>query len=141
MAAGDGPASGPGAAAGRGRRQRRPTGEPPPPPRPVAITATAWLALAAGLAVAFVVAQRTLWLRADERAGTWVLRQLAVIRTPWLTEVANGINVAASGWAARRRPRAAGGRTLVGLPARIRAGDTPPLGDGDAAIARPGCPN
>jgi hypothetical protein len=101
VAAGDGPASGPGPAAGRGRRQRRPTGEPPPPQRPVAITTTAWLALAAGLAVAFVVAQRTLWLRADERAGTWVLRQLAVIRTPWLTEVANGINVAGSGWGVR----------------------------------------
>ena len=85
----------------RARRQRRPTGEPPPPPRPVAITATAWLVLAAGLAVAFVVAQRTVWLRADERAGTWVLRQLAVIRTPWLTAVANGINVAGSAWGAR----------------------------------------
>ena len=85
----------------RARRQRRPTGEPPPPPRPVAITATAWLVLAAGLAVAFVVAQHTSGLRADERAGTWVLRQLAVIRTPWLTDVANGINVAGSGWGAR----------------------------------------
>jgi hypothetical protein len=57
--------------------------------------------LAAGLAVAFVVAQHTSGLRADERAGTWVLRQLAVIRTPWLTDVANGINVAGSGWGAR----------------------------------------
>src|SRR5271169_674183 len=83
----------------RARRQRRPTGEPPPPPRPVAITATAWLVLAAGLAVAFVVAQR--WLQADERAGTWVLRQLAAIRTPWLTDAANGISVAGSGWGPR----------------------------------------
>ena len=100
VAAGDGPASGAGAAAGKARRQRRPTGEPPPPPHRVAITTTAWLVLAAGLAVAFVVAQRTLWLRADERAGTWVLRQLAVIRMPWLTEVANRINVAGSFWGA-----------------------------------------
>ena len=29
-----------------------------------------------------------------------MLRQLAAIRTPWLTEVANGINVAGSGWGA-----------------------------------------
>ena len=29
-----------------------------------------------------------------------MLRQLAVIRTPWLTHVANGINVAGSGWGA-----------------------------------------
>ena len=48
-----------------------------------------------------MVAQHTSGLRADERAGTWVLRQLAVIRTPWLTDVANGINVAGSGWGAR----------------------------------------
>ncbi|HYB46261.1 MAG TPA: hypothetical protein VED20_02725 [Streptosporangiaceae bacterium] len=100
VAAGDGPAScPPGPAAGKTHRQRRPTGEPPPPPRPVAITATAWLVLAAGVAVAFVVAQR--WLQADEQAGTWVLRQLAVIRTPWLTDAANGISVAGSGWGAR----------------------------------------
>ena len=90
-----------GAAAVKARRRRRPTGEPPPLPHPVAITTTAWLALAAtGLAGAFVVAQRTSWLRVDDRAGTWVLRQLAVIRAPWLTEVANGINVAGSGWGA-----------------------------------------
>ena len=91
----------PGAAVGKARRRRRPTGEPPPLPHPVAITTTAWLALAAiALAAAFVVAQRTSWLRADDRAGTWVLRQLAVVRTPWLTGVANGINVAGSGWGA-----------------------------------------
>jgi len=91
----------PGAALVKARRRRRPTGEPPPLPHPVAITTTAWLALAAaGLAAAFVVAQRTSWLRVDDRASTWVLRQLAVIRTPWLTGVANGINVAGSGWGA-----------------------------------------
>jgi hypothetical protein len=101
-AAGTGPASlPPGAAIGKTRRQRRPTGEPPPLPHPVTITTAAWLALAAAaLAAAFVVAQRTSWLRADDRAGTWALRQLAAIRTPWLTEVANGINVTGSGWGA-----------------------------------------
>jgi hypothetical protein len=91
----------PGAAVGKAGRRRRPTGEPPPLPHPVAITTTAWLALAAaGLAGAFVAAQRTSWLRADDRAGTWVLRQLAAVRAPWLTGVANGINVAGSGWGA-----------------------------------------
>jgi hypothetical protein len=91
----------PGAALVKARRRRRPTGEPPPLPHPVAITTTAWLALAAaGLAGAFVAAQRTSWLRVDDRAGMWVLRQLAGIRAPWLTEVANGINVAGSGWGA-----------------------------------------
>jgi hypothetical protein len=100
VAAGDGPAGlPPGPAAGKAGRQRRPTGTPPPLPHPVTFTTTAWLVLAAVvLAAAFVVAQRTSWLRADDRAGTWVLRQLAGIRTPWLTHMANGINVAGSGW-------------------------------------------
>ena len=89
-------------AAGRARRQRRPTGEPPPLPHPVTISARTWLVLVAvGLAVAFVAAQRTPWLRVDDRAGTWVLRQLAAVRTPWLTDVANGINGAGSGLGAR----------------------------------------
>ena len=95
VAAGDGPA------AGRAHRQRRPTGAPPPLPHPATITTTAWLVLAAvALAAASVAAQEAPWLRIDDRAGTWVLRQLAVIRTPWLTHVANGINVAGSGWGA-----------------------------------------
>ena len=102
VAAGDGAAGlPPGPAAGKAHRQRRPTGAPPPLPHPVTITTTAWLVLAAVvLAAAFVAAQDTSWLRVDDRAGTWVLRQLAVIRTPWLTELANGIKVAGSGWGA-----------------------------------------
>jgi tRNA A-37 threonylcarbamoyl transferase component Bud32 len=102
MAAGDGPASlPPGAAVGKGSRQRRPTGAPPPLPHPVTITTTAWLVLAAvGLAGAFLASQLTPWLGVDDRASTWVLRQLAGIRTPWLTDVANGINVAGSSWGA-----------------------------------------
>ena len=101
-AAGDGRAGlPPGPAAGKAHRQRRPTGAPPPLPHRFTITTTAWLVLAAiALAAAFVVAQRTSWLRVDDRAGAWVLRQLAVIRTPWLTHVANGINAAGSGWGA-----------------------------------------
>jgi membrane-associated phospholipid phosphatase len=84
-----------------GRRQRRPTGAPPPLPHPVTITTTAWLLLVAMvLAGAFLAAQHTPWLRIDDRASTWMLRQLAQARTPWLTDVANGINVAGSGWGA-----------------------------------------
>ncbi len=88
-------------AVGKAHRQRRPTGAPPPLPHPITISARTWLVLVAvSLAAAFVAAQRTPWLRVDDRAGTWVLRQLAVVRTPWLTDVANGINVAGSGWGA-----------------------------------------
>ena len=88
-------------AVGKARRQRRPTGVPPPLPHPVTISARTWLVLVAvGLAAAFVAAQRTSWLGVDDRVSTWVLRQLAGIRTPWLTDVANGINGAGSGWEA-----------------------------------------
>jgi membrane-associated phospholipid phosphatase len=97
---GDGPASlPPGAAVSKGRRQRRPTGAPPPLPHPVTITTTAWLLLAAvGLTGAFVASQHTPWLRIEDRASTWMLRQLVGIRTPWLTDVANAIKVAGTGW-------------------------------------------
>ena len=93
VSAGDGPA------AGRARRQRRPTGAPPPLPHPVTITTTGWLVVAAVvLAAAFLATQHTPWLRIEDRASTWLLRQLAGIRTPWLTDLANGIKAAGTGW-------------------------------------------
>ena len=99
---GDGPVSlPPGSAVHRVRRQRRPTGAPPPLPHPVTSTTTAWLVLGAVvLAGAFLASQHTPWLRAEDQASTWVLRLLAGMRTPWLTDVANGINVAGSSWGA-----------------------------------------
>ena len=51
-----------------------------------------------GLAGAFVASQHTPWLPVDDRVSTWVLRLLAGIRTPWLTDVASGINAVGSGW-------------------------------------------
>ena len=91
----------PGSAVHRTRRQRRPTGAPPPLPHPFAVSTAAWLVLGAVvLAGAFLASQHTPWLRLDDRFSTWVLRWLAGIRTPWLTDVASGINVAASGWGA-----------------------------------------
>ena len=100
VGAGGGPASSPpGPAIGKGRRQRRPTGAPPPLPHPVTITTTAWVVVAVvGLTGAFVASQRTPWLRVEDRASTWMLRQLAGTRTPWLTDVANAIKVAGTGW-------------------------------------------
>jgi membrane-associated phospholipid phosphatase len=83
----------------RTKRQRRPTGAPPPLPRRIAVTTTAWVALAAILVTgAFLVSERTPWRAALDRASTWMLQQLATIRTPWLTHVANGINAAGLDW-------------------------------------------
>src|SRR6516164_8423786 len=100
MAAGDAPAGlPPGHAIGKDYRRRRPTGEPPPLPHPVTVTTTMWLVLVVMiLAGAFVAAQHTPWLRIDDRVSTGVLRLLAGIRTPWLTDVAKGLNVAGSSW-------------------------------------------
>ena len=83
----------------RTRRQRRPTGAPPPLPRGIGPSATAWLALAAILvSVAFLVSERTPWLRAVDQASTWLLRQFAAVRTPWLTGLADWINSTGSTW-------------------------------------------
>ena len=102
VAARDGRASlRPGPAVRKARRHRRPTGAPPPLPHPFAVSTAAWLVLgAAVLAGAFLASQHTPWLRLDDRFSTWVLGWLAGMRTPWLTDVASGINVAGSGWGA-----------------------------------------
>jgi len=80
-------------------RQRRPSGAPPPLPRRIAVTTTAWAALAAILVTgAFLVSERAPWRAALDQASTWILRQLATVRAPWLTDVANGINAAGLDW-------------------------------------------
>jgi membrane-associated phospholipid phosphatase len=92
----------------RTHRQRRPTGAPPPLPHPFAASTAAWLILAAVvLSGAILITQHSPSLRLDDRFSTWVLRGLAGIRTPWLTDVANGIKVAGSSW----------GVTVLGLSA------------------------
>ena len=50
------------------------------------------------VAFAFVFSEITSWLRSGDQANTWVLLRLADVRTPWLTDVANGINAAGSAW-------------------------------------------
>jgi hypothetical protein len=119
--AGDGRAAvSPGPAVRKARRQRRPTGAPPPLPHPVNVSTTAWLVLVAvGLAGAFLAAQHTPWLRVDDRVSTAVLRSLAGTRTPWLTDVADGIKVAGTSWGVTVL-----GGLLVILTAAFRAGGT-----------------
>ena len=95
------PVLGPGTDVHRTRRQRRPTGAPPPLPHPFAISTAAWLFLAlAVLATAFLVTLHSPALRVDDRFSTWVLRLLAGLRTPWLTDIAIGFKNAGSGWGA-----------------------------------------
>jgi hypothetical protein len=68
-------------------------------PHRIGLSTTAWLALAAILVSgAFLVSERTPWLRTGDQASTWLLRQLAAIRTPGLTGPADWINAAAVTW-------------------------------------------
>ena len=98
----------PGPAVRRTTRHRRPTGAPPPLPHPVSVTTRAWLVLAVVvLAGVIVISLRTPLLRLDNQVNTAVLRFFARARTPWLTDVADGIYTAGSGW----------GATVVGLSA------------------------
>src|SRR5215813_10990490 len=95
------PAAPPGSVpAQRMARQRRPTGAPPPLPHPVKVSTTAWLVLAVVIvSCAFVISAHTPWLGIGDRTNTRLLRLLAEVRTPWLTDVARGIKAVGSGWA------------------------------------------
>ena len=91
--------AGPRPAVRRTRRQRRPTGAPPPLPHRITPSTTVWLVLAAIIVTGtFLASERTGWLRAGDQASTWLLRQLAAVRTPWLTALANGINNTGLTW-------------------------------------------
>jgi len=83
----------------RARIKRRPTGAPPPLPHPFTISTTAWLLLAVTILVgAFLFSQVTLWLRVGDGTSTWILRRIADVRTPWLTDLARAVNAVGSGW-------------------------------------------
>ena len=100
----------PGSAVRRTPRHRRPTGAPPPLPHPVSVTTRAWLVLAVVvLAGVIVISLRAPSLRLDDQVNAAVLRFFARARTPWLTDVANGISAAGSGW----------GATVIGLSAVV----------------------
>jgi membrane-associated phospholipid phosphatase len=95
------PSGQPGSAQVQGTRlRRRPTGTAPPLPHPISLSTTAWVLNAVVIvACAFLFSVRTPWLRVDDQVNTWLLLRLADVRTPWLTDVANGINAAGNGWA------------------------------------------
>jgi membrane-associated phospholipid phosphatase len=81
------------------KRQRRPTGTPPPLPRHFTVTTTAWLLLVVvTVGGGFLAAADTPWRRFGNHLSTWLLLLPAAIRTPWLTHVAEGINVAVLDW-------------------------------------------
>ncbi len=84
----------------RGRRRRRPTGAPPPLPKSVGRSGKVWLlAMGALLAWVIVLAASPAARRLTDRVDTAVLRQIARLRTGWLTDVTTTVDRIATGWA------------------------------------------
>src|SRR5262245_60314135 len=84
---------------GAGKR-RRPSGEPPPLPRQLGLSGRVWIALV----VSVIVVVGAIWaagaIGADfDRLDSAMLRQVAALRTGWLTTLMVGVNaVLASRW-------------------------------------------
>ncbi len=63
------------------------------------MSTAAWLVLALVFLAAFILfSQHAPALRIGDRVDMWVLRLLAKLRTPWLTDVLNAIKVVGSSW-------------------------------------------
>jgi tRNA A-37 threonylcarbamoyl transferase component Bud32 len=81
------------------RRRRRPSGAPPPLPRDLGVSGKSWLLGAGLLLVWLTVVHNNEWAnRATERTDSFILRQLARLRTEWLTDVVRAIDRLPSGW-------------------------------------------
>jgi len=72
----------------RVRRRRRPSGEPPPLPRHLNASGKAWLALSGGVLVAWVLVVATNSTALVDQVDTAILRAIAQVRSPVLTDVA-----------------------------------------------------
>jgi tRNA A-37 threonylcarbamoyl transferase component Bud32/membrane-associated phospholipid phosphatase len=83
-----------------GGKRRRPSGEPPPLPRQLGVSGRIWIALAAcGLAVVGAVLTYGALGAAFDRWDSAVVRQVASVRTGWLTTLLVGATtVLASRW-------------------------------------------
>jgi tRNA A-37 threonylcarbamoyl transferase component Bud32/membrane-associated phospholipid phosphatase len=84
---------------GGGRRRRRPTGAPAALPRSLGTSGKLWLAALGVLlvwAVVSLVSEPS--LRVTDRVDTAILRQIARLRTGWLTSVARAVDRLGSGW-------------------------------------------
>ena len=81
------------------RRRRRPSGAPPPLPRSLGFSGKSWL-VAGGLVLAWViVVLNNEWAyRASARADAAILRQIARLRTDWLSDVMRAIDRVSAGW-------------------------------------------
>ena len=80
------------------RRRRRPSGAAPPLPHKIGATGTGWIVAFLVLLVWTILAPRVEWVaRVTDRVDSWILRQIAEVRTAWLTDVAEVVE-RAGGW-------------------------------------------
>jgi hypothetical protein len=81
------------------RRRRRPSGAPPPLPRSLGRSGRSWLVALGALLVWMIVVLMSAWARrVTDRVDAFVLRQIARLRTDWLTDVAKAIDWFWSDW-------------------------------------------
>ena len=89
------------ATATRTRRRRRPSGAPPPLPKHIGTTGTGWLVAFVVLLLWAVLAHNFVAIgRVTDRFDTAILRQVARVRTGWLTNVADAVASGFSLWLA-----------------------------------------
>jgi tRNA A-37 threonylcarbamoyl transferase component Bud32 len=92
-------APGPSSAVRQDRRRRRPTGAPPPLPKAVGRTGKVWLvALVALMGWVIVLFVSPAARRLTDRIDSAALRQIARLRTEWLTDVMTAIDRIGTGW-------------------------------------------
>jgi hypothetical protein len=83
----------------RMRRRRRPSGTAPPLPRSIGTTGTGWLVASAVLVAWGIVAYNSPSARrVTDRFDVAILRQMARLRTAWLTDVMSPITRFGTGW-------------------------------------------
>ena len=86
-------------ATARAPRRRRPSGAPAPLPRHIGFSGMGWIVATAALLVWSFIALHADWaLRITDRVDSAVLRQIARVRSDWLTDVLDSMNRVAMGW-------------------------------------------
>ena len=83
----------------RTRRRRRPSGAPPPLPKHIGTTGTGWLIAFGVLLLWAILAHNSTAVGGfTDRLDSAILRQVARLRTPWLTDVADAVESGFSFW-------------------------------------------
>ena len=112
-------------------------GAAPPLPRSIGATGTGWLIASALLLVWTIVAMTSEWARrVTDQVDSAILRQIARLRTDWLTDVMDAIDRVGSGWTVTVVGVGLSGRAHRGVPALAPPVHVPRRGAPDRARRR-----